>query len=148
MLVPPLGDSLAQMVLSSATDGMDSEEWTAYRRAARDEADRASGYGSCRRCTKGTSYSFGRVNGWVEKMVMVGYPVWLDGTKHDSRFAYCDCNACGKNGITSSRVPLYATDDAGVHHALWVGVDCAAKFFALTKEQKKLVKTEDKFLGC
>jgi len=124
----------------------DSSDYTAYRKAARDEANRSPSYGSCRKCTVG-GYSYGTIKGAVEKLVEVGRVIWPEGTKHDSRFSWCDCNACGKNNITSNRVPMYATDDAGVPHAMWLGVDCASKFFALSREAKKLVKTEGKFIG-
>ena len=122
---------------------IDSDEWVEYRKAARAAADHLpSGYGSCRRCKQGSSYSFGRVKGWGEAEVTVGRPLWPAGTRFSSRYAMCDCHACGKNGITTNTVPLMTRDASGTTHAMWLGVDCASKFFALSKEAKKLAKTE------
>lgn len=98
--------------------------------------------GYCYKCgnpNKG-GYPQGVVKAMVQREVTVGYVRWPEGTKFNSRFAHCDCAACGKNWITTARVPMMAKDAAGAVHGMWLGQDCASKFFEMTREAKRTIK--------
>lgn len=90
----------------------------------------------------------GEVTVYKKIKVWVGRPVWAKGTKFDSRFAnqWRDakvCELCSKSitGRWSNLVPVNAKAK-GVIHGMWVGEDCARKFFGL-----ELVLSPDQFKG-
>lgn len=118
-------------------------------REARIAMRRRGDNGYCYTCSnprKQGGYPQGVVKAMVERMVDVGHIQWPEGTKFDSRFGHCDCNACGKNGIVSGTVPMMAQDASGTYHGVLMGHDCATKFFGLSKEQKKTLVGDDKIL--
>jgi hypothetical protein len=65
--------------------------------------------------------------------VMVGIPQFPAGVKFDSRFsAYPDqCQLCAKVIQKSGFVPVNTET-----HAMWIGEDCARKFFSIKKWKK------------
>lgn len=74
----------------------------------------------------------GVVFAMVEKLVMVGRPVWPQGVKFDSRYhASCMCGLCGKTVLKSNLIPV-----VGGQHGMWVGADCAKKFMPAVKAPK------------
>lgn len=89
----------------------------------------------CQTCfSRKEGWSTGRVLGPKLVEVMVGYPVWPQGTRFDSRFRsavtdrYC-CELCSKS-LKSYQVPCVGRGADGVAHGMWVGMDCAKKFLA------------------
>lgn len=100
------------------------------------------GYGSCRRCKDRNMVSKGDVRAKVKKMVDIGRVVWPEECKFDSRYQLYDCGACGKNGITSATIPMIAQDYNGNWHGMWVGQDCARKFFEMRKADLKILDND------
>lgn len=107
-------------------------------------------YECCTRCVgthgRNRGYSTGKIPGLVKMHVMVGYPIWPEGTKFDSRFReaatgrYC-CHLCSKS-LQSLQVPVVGRGADGQVHGMWVGTDCAKKFlmglrFYVPQEVKK-----------
>lgn len=105
--------------------------------------------GTCDRCRCRNSrarmygYSTGKVEAMVEREVMVGYPVWPEGTVFDSRFRHSDCELCGKSIPSGERVPVHTTGCAP-EHGMLVGTDCARKFLNVTLKLKddQMVETK------
>jgi hypothetical protein len=86
-----------------------------------------------------------------DRLVWVGYPQWHKDTRFDSRFEdalyntvrvkedlRCVCALCSKSigGTFSYRVPVTAKGADGVIHGMWVGADCARKFFGVKNFKK------------
>jgi hypothetical protein len=114
-------------------------------REARFAMKRRGDEGYCRTCSnprKQQGYPQGVVKKMVTKMVTVHYPIWPVGTKFDSRFDHHDCGACGKNGIVTGTVPMVGTDANGTVHGMYVGQDCAGKFFETAKDMVKQMKKD------
>lgn len=114
-------------------------------RDARIAMKRRGDNGQCRTCSnprKQGGYPQGVVKQLVKKMVTVHYPIWPVGTKFDSRFDLHDCGACGKNGIKTGLVPMVGTDSNGIPHGLYVGQDCAGKFFETAADIVKQMKKD------
>jgi hypothetical protein len=93
------------------------------------------------------NYSF--MNGLVLKTVTVerefGIPQWAKGTRFDSRFEehYDTCSLCAKV-IPSRRFVPVTGKFAGVIHGMWVGEDCARKFFMVKNFKKdQIVEREE-----
>jgi hypothetical protein len=84
------------------------------------------------------------LNGLVLKTVTVerevGVVQWAAGTKFDSRFGGgYHCSLCSK-AIPSGRfVPVTGRGADGVVHGMWVGEDCAKKFFGVKNFKKDQV---------
>lgn len=91
-------------------------------------------------------YSF--ANGLVSKVCtiekLVGIVQWAKGTKFSSRFAYKfgataghrECHLCAK-AIPSGRfIPVTAKIADGTILGMWVGEDCARKFFGIKNFKK------------
>lgn len=65
-------------------------------------------------------------------MVRIYYVVWSKGIRHGlSRFAHCDCEACGKRIPSGRLVPVEATCRKNGLVSLWLGCDCAANIFGI-----------------
>lgn len=65
-------------------------------------------------------------------MVKVYFPKWPAGTVFGtSRFADCDCEACGKRIPSGLVVPVLVADKAGAIHGFWFGRDCARNILGL-----------------
>ena len=106
-----------------------------YRRESFLRAQKTT-YISCENCVakfgRHRGYSTGKVPALVKVTVYVGYPIWPEGTKFDSRFRssetnrYC-CQLCSKS-LKSYQVPVVGRDSDGQVHGMWVGTDCAKKF--------------------
>ena len=81
------------------------------------------------------------MNGLVLKVVkvekMVGIVQWAKGTRFDSRFHehFDTCDLCAKV-IPSRRFVPVTGKFAGVIHGMWVGEDCARKFFGIKNFKK------------
>lgn len=59
-------------------------------------------------------------------MTKVYFPKWPDGTVFGtSRFAGCDCEACGKSIPSGLVVPVLVDDREGRPNGFWFGRDCA-----------------------
>ncbi len=92
-----------------------------------------------------TCKGVGKVDGVVNRMVMVGYPLWAEGTKFNSRFGgrfSCNCGLCGKTIIKSNLVPVTANTPDGIV-GMWVGCDCAKKILSIKPEANM---KQDKYL--
>lgn len=88
----------------------------------------------------------GMVKQLVPTKVTYAIPEWLPDVEFDSRFnlhAYGDsggtwhCQLCNKKIKSSGMVPVQAKSPDGKSHGMWVGSDCAKKFFALSLKLKK-----------
>jgi hypothetical protein len=103
-------------------------------------------YGNCSNCKnsrKRPVYSTGRAMIPQAQEVEVGYPIWPEGARFDSRFGGgCTCGLCGKTILKSNLVPVHAIGSDGRAHAMCVGSDCALKFLAIKKPAKKGVQIE------
>ncbi len=84
------------------------------------------------------------MNGLVQKEIlvekMVGKVLWAEGTEFDSRFSqtFDQCHLCAKVIPSHRFVPVNGKGANEVIHGMWVGEDCARKFFgikAFTPEQ-------------
>ncbi len=80
------------------------------------------------------NYSF--MNGLVEEfkpiMKEVGVVQWAIGTKFDSRFGGGHhCSLCSKDIPSGQFAPVTGKGADGVIHGMWVGMDCARKFFGI-----------------
>jgi hypothetical protein len=108
--------------------------------------------GTCSKCNGGS------VIKWLKKLVWIGYPQWHKKTLFDSRFEdgfyqnkrwenatakgktlKCVCALCSKSitGIFSGLVPVTGKGADGKIHGMWVGEDCARKFFGVKNFKKK-----------
>lgn len=116
--------------------------------------------GERRPCSVGT----GKVIVEKKIKVLVGYPEWAKKTKFDSRFhdiyrghtasgksVHSVCGLCSKSitGRWSGLVPVNGKGKNGVIHGMWVGADCAKKFFGIelvldADQFKNLKKSEKK----
>ena len=57
---------------------------------------------------------------------------WPKGTRFgSSRFAHCDCQACGKTIPSGLTVPVLVSDSSGTVHGFWFGRDCAANILGI-----------------
>ena len=99
--------------------------------------------GACHNCLNRAGRALGTVKALVRRKVKVGYLQWPTGTVYDSRYFASDCMACGKNNIKSGLAPMMAQDANGIWHGMWVGYDCARKFFALSAEKQKELTSPD-----
>ncbi len=120
--------------------------------------------GRCPECppSRGTwaseSRGSGQVTRWEKRKVWVGYPQWHKKTLFDSRFEgafyedkrwetasksgktlQCVCQLCSKSitGVFSGLVPVTGKGADGKIHGMWVGEDCARKFFGVKNFKKK-----------
>jgi hypothetical protein len=60
------------------------------------------------------------------------FPDWPVGTVFGaSRFAYCDCEACGKSIPSKLVVPILVSDRAGRPLGFWFGRDCARNILGI-----------------
>lgn len=108
----------------------------AYEHAAR----RSGGiYGNCPGCyLKRDRYRTGTVKGTVRMKVKVGYPVWRDGVRFDSRFnSSGDCDLCAKGIKASGVVPVQAVGPDGRVHGMYVGEACGRKFLEVKLKRAK-----------
>lgn len=116
------------------------QEWLERKRAYGKENVR----GRCPTCPtrrNWPSYGTGEVDGVVEAEVMVGYIKWPKGTRFDSRFG-CQwrgfrtavCELCSKSVKSLRMVPVVSHTDPA--HGMWVGADCARKFFDIKPLKK------------
>lgn len=94
--------------------------------------------GDCPDCLrKNSPYGYRRGKAMVPQLcdVTVGYPQWPAGTKFDSRFGgstesgHWSCALCSKEIIKSNLTPVIGQGPDGKWHGMWVGCDCAKKFF-------------------
>lgn len=106
----------------------------------------------CKRCPArrghaGTRYGTGRIWKMVTRVIYVGYVQWADGTLFDSRFgpesesyygrmSESVCQLCSKSINKSGRVPVTGRGRDGRIHGMWVGLDCAQKFFGVRNFKK------------
>lgn len=109
-------------------------ERSAYDREARKNA--RGSFGNCTTCmnkrTKWGRICTGKVEATVTATVLVGYPIWPEGTVLDSRFQSGGCcQLCNKRVPSRRFVAVHAPDAQGKHHALWVGEDCARKILSV-----------------
>jgi len=122
---------------------LNSKDSFDYGNAARKDAHRAGKkYGNCPTCAKSKSgwglIPQGKIKGIVRAKVMIGYPKFPPSTKFDSRFfGGLHCNLCNKLIMKSHRVPVHATGDDGVTHGMFIGEDCAKKFFDIKLRREK-----------
>lgn len=90
-----------------------------------------------------TSYS--TMNGLVLKIVPVereiGIVQWTKDTKFDSRFAHSfdTCQLCAKVIPSRRFVPVTGKGVDGTIHGMWVGEDCAKKFFGIKNFKKEQI---------
>lgn len=97
--------------------------------------------GKCPTCPSSRKWS-GRGTGEVvifkEMKVWVGYVQWHSKTVFDSRFNHTsgDCHLCSKRIKQSRLVPVTAKGKDGIIHGMWVGMDCARKFFGIKNFKK------------
>jgi|CXWL01.1.fsa_nt_gi hypothetical protein len=80
------------------------------------------------------NYSF--MNGLIEEfkpiMKEVGVVQWAKDTKFDSRFGGGHhCALCSKDIPSGQFAPVTGKGQDGVIHGMWVGMDCARKFFGI-----------------
>jgi len=80
------------------------------------------------------NYSF--MNGLISEfkpiMKEVGVVQWAVGTKFDSRFGGGHhCSLCAKDIPSGQFAPVTGKGADGVIHGMWVGMDCARKFFGI-----------------
>lgn len=62
----------------------------------------------------------------------IGIVQWATGTRFDSRFfSGMRCGLCGKVVPSGRFVPVTGKGADGVVHGMWVGEDCARKFFGV-----------------
>lgn len=60
------------------------------------------------------------------------FPKWPSNTKFgSSRFAGCDCEACGKTIPSKRYVPVVIDNKQGVPFGFWFGRDCAANILGI-----------------
>ena len=75
-------------------------------------------------------------NGLVLKTVKVerevGIVQWAKGTRFDSRFQeWGCCDLCSKRIPSHRFAPVTGKGKDGVIHGMWIGLDCALKFFGI-----------------
>lgn len=116
-------------------------------------------YGDCPTCRGPRGRSTGKITIVKDVKVRIGIPQWAAGTKFDSRFsrdalrqetatgkAVRDvCELCSKS-ITSEHagtVPVTGRGADGIIHGMWVGRDCARKFFGFKNFKKDQVVRRD-----
>jgi len=86
--------------------------------------------GTRRMCPLGWYWAPALDSGGRRKKVY--YPKWPASTIHgSSRFAHCDCHACGKSIPSGKVVPVIVDDHAGTAHGFWLGRDCAANILGI-----------------
>jgi RecJ-like exonuclease len=81
---------------------------------------------------------------FIKEKVMAGYPQWHKKTIFDSRFhdhnrSNCQvCELCSKTitSVFSKVVPVTGKGSNGVIHGMYVGQDCATKFFGIKNFKK------------
>ncbi len=81
-----------------------------------------------------SNYSF--MNGLISEfkpiMKEVGVVQWAKDTKFDSRFGGGHhCSLCSKDIPSGQFAPVTGKGQDGVIHGMWVGMDCARKFFGI-----------------
>jgi hypothetical protein len=118
---------------------------TPEARAARSAMHKRGDDGTCPRCVNRVGRPTGEVTELRERVVPVVYIRWPAGTLFDSRFID-GCMACGKRNVENV-VPMVAYDAAGRPHGMWVGVDCARKFLALSAAEIKRLTGGDTVLA-
>jgi hypothetical protein len=66
------------------------------------------------------------------KQIKFYFPKWPEGTVFgSSRFANCDCEACGKTIPSGLVVPILITAKSGTLHGFWFGRDCASNILGI-----------------
>lgn len=114
------------------------EAYTAYNAKIREIVPNCWAAGNCPTCIRKKFRCTGRALVKVKRIVTVGYPIWPQGTRFDSRFqGGCTCGLCGKTVLKSRLVPLLAEDSKGVTHAIFAGIDCTQKILGLNFKLKK-----------
>lgn len=103
---------------------------------------RGNGGGHHGDASSANNYSF--MNGLVLDSVTVerkvGIVQWAVGTKFDSRFGSgCNCALCSKTIPSGQFAPVTGKGADGVIHGMWVGMDCARKFFGIKNFKKDQV---------
>lgn len=94
-------------------------------------------YGACPVCKGPRGASRGYVVRYRVQKVRIGYVQWAAGTRFDSRFNHHDCQLCAKTiNVDRYRVPVTGRGEDGVVHGMWVGRDCARKFFGIKNFKK------------
>jgi hypothetical protein len=94
-------------------------------------------YGPCPVCKGPRGASRGYVVELREAKVRVGYVQWAPGTVFDSRFNHHDCQLCAKTiKVDRYRVPVTARGADDVIYGMWVGRECARKFFGIKNFKK------------
>ncbi len=88
------------------------------------------------------------MNGLVRKCVMVerlvGTVLWAKGTKFDSRFGSGQsCALCAKSIPSGRFVPVNGKGDDDTVHGMWVGEDCARKFFGIKAFKPEQIVTRE-----
>lgn len=91
------------------------------------------------------------MNGLVREWLMVerevGIVQWADGTKFDSRFSdsHDQCQLCAKVIRSQRFCPVTGKGADGVVHGMWIGEDCAKKFFQIKNFKKDQVVIKETF---
>ncbi|MDD5301482.1 MAG: hypothetical protein PHS14_00120 [Elusimicrobia bacterium] len=88
----------------------------------------------------------GLVKAEREVLRWVGTVLWAKGTKFDSRFGGGrHCALCAKEIPSGRFVPVNGKDAKGEIHGMWIGEDCARKFFGVKAfKPEQMVTREDK----
>lgn len=82
------------------------------------------------------------MNGLVRKWLLVerkvGIVQWAKGTKFDSRFSDSNdqCQLCAKVIPSQKFCPVTGKGKDGVIHGMWIGSDCASRFFEVKNFKK------------
>lgn len=89
----------------------------------------------------GGQYGTGEITAMVERVVPVGYIQWAAGTIFDSRFndhrdCFTACQLCSKTIKYSNVMPVTGRGADGRIHGMFVGSDCARKFFGIKNFKK------------
>jgi hypothetical protein len=110
--------------------------------AQRDRAHAMRACPTCPRRRNWPDYGSGKLTQLVERDVEVGYLLWPEGVRFDSRFAGGHrCDLCSKP-ITNA-VPVLATDAAGHAHGMLVGEDCAKTLLGVALDGIPLAAASD-----
>lgn len=100
-----------------------------------------------------SNYGTGEVWDFKKMKVWVGYPQWHKKTQFDSRFEgkiyerditasgkkiKCVCELCSKSitAVFPRMVPVTGKSKDDIIHGMWVGEDCAKKFFGIKNYKK------------
>lgn len=83
----------------------------------------------------------GLVREWLMVEKEVGIVQWAEGTKFDSRFSDSSdqCQLCAKVIPSQRFCPVTGKGADGMIHGMWIGEDCAKKFFQIKNFKKDQV---------